>query len=165
MYTNIAGILLLIVSIILLFLIYFIAQDAFSDRLLTLQRLGIAGIPNPNFFKWIWPLFILTTCIGFYLLSCDSYVGFRWIGLLILTLLTAFFLFGNDGFALWPFAALTLFCIIILLGESIYNFGINSQSRLGAALLGFYFFWSIYALYIVLTTLILFINNAVFEWR
>lgn len=165
MYTTLAGIILIIASLILLILIYFIARDAFNERLLTLQRIGLAGIPNPNFFKWIWPLFILTTCIGFYLLSDEHLVGFRWVALLLLTLLTAFFLFGTEGFFFWPFALITLFCLILLLGESIFTFGIVFRSRIGAALLGFYFFWCIYAMYIVLSTLILFINNATIIWR
>lgn len=165
MDATIAGLFLIIASVILLVLIYVISRDAFNERLLTLRRLGIAGIPNPDFFKWIWPIFILTTCVAYYLLSEDYLVGIRWCGILLLTIITAFFLFGTDGFSFWPFAAISLFCIILLLGESIYTFGIIHQSRMAAALLGFYFFWCGYALYIVLTTLILFINNSTFEWR
>lgn len=159
------GIILLIASIVLLILIYFIARDNFSERLLTLRRIGVSGIPNPEFFKWVWYLFIFSACVGYYLVSGDWLVGFRWVGMLLLTFLSAYFLFGSAGFETWVFASITLFSLVILLGESIYTFGIVYQNRTATALLGFYFFWSIYALYLTVSVVYRFINASTFEWR
>jgi len=153
----------LIIVLLLLIIIYLISEEAFNDRLLTLKRLGISGIPNPEFFKFIWPLFILTACLSFFPYINNPLVMFRAFALITLTIITAFLLFGTEGFSLWPFAAISLFCLILLLGETIYTFGIIYRSRITAAMMGFYFFWSIYALYIVLSTLVLFINYSALE--
>jgi hypothetical protein len=145
---------LLALSFLDLFLVYFVSRDGYAGRLREIERLGITGIPNPSFFKFIWPLFILSASFGLFWASLyDPTVMWYWAVILILIFLLAFFLFGRDDFQLWPLALLTALALVITLGAAIFYCSLMTHLPGAAALLGFFFIWSIYSLYFISATL------------
>ena len=152
--SSLGGAFLLAGSIIAIIAIYFIGRNGYAGRLSEIQNLGIAGVPNPDFFKFIWPLFLLTACLGYFWASSAPGIIWRWLVVLILTVFEAFFLFGTNDFTLFPLALVTAVFILLLLGESIYYLAVTLKLKIPAALLGFYFIWSIYAIYFIFAVLI-----------
>lgn len=148
------GIILLICSIIVIILIYLIAQNNFLDKILLIQNLGVVGVPNPEFFRFFFPFFILVTCIALFIGLDYPGMVLRWVGILIISLLTAFLLFGRNDFNLWPLATLSIVILIVLLGETIFRFGIDNNDKMLAGMVGFFFLWAVYALYLNINILI-----------
>ena len=157
--SSLAGAFLLALGVAELILIYFLSREGYREKLLKIQNLGIAGIPNPEFFRFVWPLFIFTSFVGYYLASASPGVIWRWALIILLTFLEAFFLFGTTGFGSFPLALVVAAFMVIILGESIFYLAVTIRNKAAAALLGFYFLWQIYALYFIFAVTMKFLNE------
>jgi tryptophan-rich sensory protein len=157
--SSLAGAFLLALGVAELILIYFLSREGYNAKLTVIEKLGIAGVPNPDFFRFVWPLFIFTSFVGYYLASAVPGVLWRWGLVLVLTFLEAFFLFGTLGFGLFPLALVVAAFMVIILGESIYYLAVTVRNKAAAALFGFYFLWQNYALYFIFAVTMKLLND------
>lgn len=141
-------------SLLVVVAIYFIARNGYTAKLDLIERLGVVGVPNADFFKFIYPLFILSASFAFFITGMTPGVFWRWILFLVLVFFLASTIFLFEGLSLFPLALLFAVALAILIGESIYYFGITLKNKASSALLGFLFLWSIYAIYFVYATLL-----------
>jgi len=142
-------------SIIVIILIYFISRDEYKGRFVELQRLDVNLTPNPGFFKYVWPLFLLIASVGLLIASInnpDEGIFMRWFFILALILLIAYLLFGNDTFRWWPLCIGFFLLLVVLLGETIYHIGVTLGDKTAASLMIFLFLWAIFGLFITTLT-------------
>jgi len=143
------GILFLAITFIVLALIFILSQNYYDSQFQALRDMNVNFLPPQGIFRIVWFIFVITACIAYFLMS-DLIGGLmRWLALLFLTFILALLLFNSSRFTYWSFALLILFAIMLLLGESIYHFGIVLEQKFVASLLGVYFLWSIYGLFLV----------------
>ena len=140
------------VTVIILFVIFLVSKQYYFDQFEAVRSLGINFLPPADVFRFFWFLFIIIACVGYFIASETSLI--RWTILIFLTLITALLLFNDSRFSYWSFALLTLFAIMIVLGESIYYYGVVLENKLVAALFGFYFLWSIYGIFLISSVLL-----------
>ena len=143
------GGILLAFSILDVIAIYFVSRGGYQGKFALIDNLNIVGVPNPDFFKFVYPFLILTAAFGYFISSNDPGVYWRWILFIILTFLFTFFLFSSEGVILLPLALVVSFALVILLGESIYYLGITRRNKAATALLGLAFLQAIYSIYFV----------------
>lgn len=142
---------LLLISAIVIFAIYFISRDEYKGKFEYLKSLDTNIVPSSSFFKFIYPIFILVSCVGLFVSSIryqDPGIIIRWVFILLIAFLIAYVLFGNDSFKYWSLAIGLFLILVVLLGETIYHLAVTLQFKTGGALLFFFFIWAVYGLFL-----------------
>lgn len=142
---------LLVLTLIAIFAIYFISKDEYKGQFERLKSLDINVVPSASFFKFIYPIFIFVSAIGLFVATVrlqDPSIVIRWFFIILLAVLIAYLMFGNDTFKYWSITIGLFMILVVLLGETIYHLAVTHQFKAGATLMFFFFIWSVYGLFL-----------------